>query len=58
VIRKVCLHSDAEAGSRSGGDHHGGLLDQGRFREACLPRMFSEIEASHAVAADEVQLTG
>jgi hypothetical protein len=54
----VCSHSDAEAGSRSGGDHHGGLLDQGRFREACLPRMFSEIEASHAVAADEVQLTG
>jgi hypothetical protein len=49
-------HADAEAGRRTGIDHHGGLLDQGHFRNACLSRMFSEIEVSHTVAPDEVRV--
>jgi len=48
-------HADAEAGRRTGVNHHGGLLDQGHFREACLSQMFSEIEAGHTVAPDELQ---
>jgi hypothetical protein len=33
-------HADAEFGRRFGIDHHGGLIDSGRFRRECLSRMF------------------
>ena len=37
-------HADAEHGRRFGVEHHGGLLDGGRFRGECLARMFRAIE--------------
>ena len=42
-------HADLETKRRIGVEHHGGLLDDGRFRRECLDRMLQSIERSHAV---------
>ncbi len=47
-------HADAEVGMRFGVAHHGGLLEHGSFREACLARMFQEIERHHQVSAGQI----
>jgi len=49
-------YADAEFGRRHGIEHHGGLLDDGRVRGACLARMFQAIEASHGATPDEIRL--
>ncbi len=49
-------HADAEHGRRFGVEHHGGLLDGGRFRGECLARMFRAIENNHNVTSEQVQL--
>jgi hypothetical protein len=49
-------HADAEHGRRFGVEHHGGLLDGGRFRSECLARMFREIEDNHDVTSEHVHL--
>src|SRR6202008_2592072 len=49
-------NADAEHGRRFAVAHHGGLLDNGRFRQACLSQMFRAIEDNHGVSADEIQL--
>ena len=49
-------NADAEADKRTGVEHHGGLLDRGEFRAACLSRMFHEIQTSHAVSREDVQV--
>jgi hypothetical protein len=36
-------------------EHHGGLLDEGRFRSECLTRMFKAIEEGHNVTPAQVQ---
>jgi hypothetical protein len=48
-------HADAEFGRRFGVEHHGGLLDSGRFRNECLSRMFSAIENNHAVTSEQIR---
>ena len=48
-------YADAEAGRRTGIDHHGGLIDNGRFRAECLSRMFVAIERAHGVTSAQVQ---
>jgi hypothetical protein len=47
-------HADAEVGKRFGVEHHGGLLEHGSFRQACLARMFQEIEQHHRVSAEQI----
>ena len=47
-------HADLETKRRIGVEHHGGLLDDGRFRRECLDRMLQSIERSHAVTPDQV----
>jgi hypothetical protein len=47
-------HADGEVGRRSGIEHHGGLLDGGRFRRACLDRMLHAIEQNHQVTPTQV----
>ena len=49
-------HADAEYGRRSGIEHHGGLIDDGRFRRECLSRMFQAIENNHGATPEQVQL--
>jgi hypothetical protein len=49
-------HADAEFGRRFGVEHHGGLIDNGRFRRECLSRMFSAIENTHDVSAQQIQV--
>ena len=48
-------YADAEFGRRFGVEHHGGLLDDGRFRRECLSRMFGAIESTHGVTSAQVQ---
>lgn len=48
-------HADAEFGKRFGIEHHGGLIDGGRFRRECLSRMFHAIEDSHDVASEQIR---
>jgi hypothetical protein len=48
-------YADAEFGRRTGIEHHGGLIDNGRFRNACLSRMFQAIENQHHVTPEQVQ---
>ncbi len=48
-------HADAEFGKRFGVEHHGGLLDGGHLREACLSQMFHEIEKHHHVNSEQIQ---
>jgi hypothetical protein len=47
-------HADAEFGRRFGVEHHGGLLDDGKFRRECLSRMLSAIERNHEVTSLQV----
>ena len=49
-------HADAEHGRRFGVEHHGGLLDNGRFRNECLTRLFSAIEINHAVTSEQISV--
>ena len=49
-------YADAEHGRRFGVEHHGGLIDNGRFRRECLSRMFAAIENNHAVTAEQVRV--
>jgi len=49
-------HADAEFGRRFGIDHHGGLIDGGRFRRECLSRMFRAVEDSHDVTPEQVRI--
>jgi hypothetical protein len=49
-------HADAEFGRRFGVEHHGGLLDNGRFRQECLSRMFQAIENNHHVTSEQVRV--
>jgi len=49
-------HADAEHGRRFGVEHHGGLLDGGRFRGECLSRMLHAIQNNHGVTSAQVQL--
>lgn len=49
-------HADAEHGRRFGVEHHGGLLDGGRFRAECLSRMLHAIENNHGVTSAQVHL--
>ena len=47
-------HADAEFGRRFGVEHHGGLIDDGHFRRACLARMFEAIENNHSVTSEQL----
>jgi hypothetical protein len=49
-------HADAEHGRRFGVEHHGGLLDGGRFRAECLSQMLHAIETNHGVTSAQVHL--
>jgi hypothetical protein len=49
-------HADAEFDRRFGVEHHGGLIDNGRFRNDCLSGMFAAIEANHGVTSGQVAL--
>ena len=49
-------HADAEFGRRFGIEHHGGLIDDGRFREECLSRLFQSIENNHHVTPEQVRV--
>ena len=49
-------HADVEFGRRFGVEHHGGLIDGGRFRRECLSRMLHAIENNHGVTAGQVAL--
>ena len=49
-------HADAEFGRRFGVDHHGGLIDNGGFRRACLSRMLGAIETNHDVTSEQVRV--
>ena len=49
-------YADAEFGRRFGVEHHGGLIDNGRFRRECLSRVFHAIENNHAVTAEQVRV--
>lgn len=49
-------HADAEFGRRFSVEHHGGLIDNGRFRRECLSRMFHAIENNHAVTPEQVRV--
>ena len=48
-------HGDAEFGRRFGVEHHGGLIDNGRFRRECLSRMFDAITTHHDVTSEQIQ---
>ncbi len=47
-------YADGEFGRRFGVDHHGGLLDAGRFRRECLDRMLRAVEQHHQVTSTQV----
>jgi hypothetical protein len=47
-------HADGEFGRRFGVEHHGGLLDGGRFRRACLDRMLHAVGQNHQVTPEQV----
>jgi hypothetical protein len=49
-------HADAEFSRRFGVEHHGGLIDNGRFRRECLSRLFGAIEANHGVTPDQIRV--
>ena len=49
-------HADAEFGRRFGVEHHGGLIDNGRFRRECLARMLAAIEDHHGVTPAQIHL--
>jgi hypothetical protein len=49
-------YADVEHGRRTGVEHHGGLLDNGRVRNECLSRMFRAVEDNHGVTADQVRV--
>lgn len=49
-------HADVEFGRRFGVEHHGGLIEGGRFRRECLSRMLLAIESNHRVTSVQVQL--
>jgi hypothetical protein len=49
-------YADAEFGRRFGVEHHGGLIDDGRFRNECLSRLFRAIENDHDVTAEQVRV--
>jgi hypothetical protein len=49
-------HADVEFGRRFGVEHHGGLIDGGRFRRECLSRMLHAIERNHGVTSEQVDL--
>ena len=49
-------HADAEFGRRYGVEHHGGLIDDGRFRSECLSRMLHAIENNHEVTSEQVNV--
>lgn len=49
-------HADAEHGRRFGVEHHGGLLDGGRFRRECLSRMLHAIENNHGVTSEQIHV--
>lgn len=49
-------HADGEFGRRFGVEHHGGLIDNGRFRRECLSRMLGAIENTHDVTSEQVRV--
>ena len=49
-------HADGEFGRRFGVEHHGGLLNEGRFRRECLDRMVQAIAQNHAVTPEQVDV--
>jgi hypothetical protein len=49
-------HADAEFGKRFGVEHHGGLIENGRFRRECLTRLFHAIEINHGVTSEQVRV--
>lgn len=49
-------HADWEFGRRFGFEHHGGLLDGGRFRGECLDRMLRALEQHHGVTREQVDV--
>ncbi len=48
-------YADAEHGRRFGVEHHGGLVENGRVRQACLSEMFAAIERNHGVTPDRIR---
>jgi hypothetical protein len=48
-------HADREHQRLFGTEAHGGLLEQGRFRDRCMSRMVDAIQTSHHVTAEQVQ---
>jgi hypothetical protein len=50
-------HADTEYARRFGGaPGHGGLLDGGRVRNACMDRLVAAIENNHTVTAEQVEV--
>lgn len=47
-------YADAEFNRLCGHDGHGGLLENGRVRNACMARLVDVITKSHAVTAEQI----
>ena len=54
TIDRCCR--DSQFGRRFGFEHHGGLLDGGRFRGECLDRMLRALEQHHGVTREQVDV--
>jgi hypothetical protein len=49
-------YADAEHERRFGSNAHGGLVDNGRFRNACMERLVAAIGRHHAVTAEQIHV--
>jgi hypothetical protein len=49
-------HADAEFGKRFGIEHHGGLIDDGHFRDDCMTRLVAVIATNHDVTMGQIAL--
>jgi hypothetical protein len=49
-------YADAEHERRFGSNGHGGLVDNGRFRNECMARLAAAIESNHGVTAEQVRV--
>jgi hypothetical protein len=49
-------NADAEFDKRFGIEHHGGLIDDGHFRDDCMARLVAVITTNHAVTMEQFAL--
>jgi hypothetical protein len=57
LAEEIAIRSaDAEHGRLYGFEGHGGLVDRGRVRNACMARLVSRIQSNHGVTAQQIQV--